>query len=296
MGPIRKIWKVKLKICGVVCDVRINSINEFTAGLHRRYEAFISRSEAHARIEMIPVRDRLGEVLISPRVCYFRGGEVVRISRHDFKGNLSFCTSGNRRLAIGKFRVLENPYAFDNLLRTVYSVLLLCRGGFLIHACGLKVDKNGYLFPGPTESGKTTLARKAIPGSVLSDELVGILIRGARPTIHATPFWGDFQKCDVNASAYLRGIWFLEKMSTTQEAKHLATSEALSRLLSLIVFYSDQRGPNEMLLSLSGRLLTAVPAFTFTYGLEESIDSILERARKAVSECAAVGSNLRTRT
>lgn len=59
---------------------------------------------------------------------------------------------------------------------------------FIVHACGIEMDGAGFMFTGPSGTGKTTLAKLARNSSVLNDET--LLINKNRHSFHlkSTPF------------------------------------------------------------------------------------------------------------
>jgi hypothetical protein len=66
---------------------------------------------------------------------------------------------------------------FDRFLRVLYSKILSCENGILVHGAGVCIKERGYLFAGPSSSGKTTLARKFSRADVLSDELTIVRVQ-----------------------------------------------------------------------------------------------------------------------
>lgn len=65
--------------------------------------------------------------------------------------------------------------SIENYLRVAYSWLCIEKSGFLLHACGIIRKGKAYVFFGPSESGKTTVAMLSRNLSILSDDLVIVL-------------------------------------------------------------------------------------------------------------------------
>jgi len=88
---------------------------------------------------------------------------------------------------------------------------ILSEKGLLVHACGVGINKKGYLFAGRSGKGKTTIARmaKKIGAKVLSDDRIIIRILKNKVWIFGTPWHGDFLEIE-NDSFILEKIFFLE--------------------------------------------------------------------------------------
>ena len=69
-------------------------------------------------------------------------------------------------------------HAFKQFMFTVYYTLLKhnhpgkSNNNFLVHACAVSRDGRGYVFAGPSESGKSTIAILSSDYNVLNDEIV----------------------------------------------------------------------------------------------------------------------------
>lgn len=131
-----------------------------------------------------------------------------------------------------------------DVLRFLTSVILIRQGGFLIHSCGVIIDKGAYILSGPSGSGKTTIARLVNNGStLLSDETTAVVKKDKGYYSYATPFFGDFGRITQNKKAPLKGILFLKK-STKFSHKRIRASFAAARLLENIFLIGDKKGYN----------------------------------------------------
>ena len=84
-------------------------------------------------------------------------------------------------------------------IRGLTSMLLLQRGGCLIHACGISLGKRGLLCPGTSGTGKSTFSTAFEDKEVLNDDLVALLPAENGQTgfvLHSTPFWGFCRRPD----------------------------------------------------------------------------------------------------
>jgi hypothetical protein len=101
---------------------------------------------------------------------------------------------------------------WGDLLRTWFSLVLLQRGGLLLHAAAITRNGRALIFSGPSGSGKTTLARLAESQDLLSDESVAVQRdnqNGAGYEVYATPFYGELSEIAERPSAPLREIFLI---------------------------------------------------------------------------------------
>lgn len=167
---------------------------------------------------------------------------VIKIDRWDFSVRLTAEIFRGRPRWSGTGRCEMNPFALDSLLRVLWSIFLPHNGGALLHACGLRLQDMGVVFPGVSEQGKTTLARKMDdPDDVLSDELVAVYpdADGAW-RIAGTPFWGDFQRGGISIRSWpLRCVAFL-KQGQPAAVTPLTSADATLKLLEcFLCFQTD---------------------------------------------------------
>lgn len=80
----------------------------------------------------------------------------------------------------------------------------------LVHSAGVVADGRGYLFVGPSEAGKTTIARLSSDHLVLNDEMSLVEFRPEGLRLVSTPFNGHF-RAKTAGSAPLRAVLLLDK-------------------------------------------------------------------------------------
>jgi hypothetical protein len=254
-----------------------------------RYDAFrvppadwVDRSFA-LRLTFVPAAalradGRTGEMTAHP-LSFTTSARVIKGDRWDFSFKLQPETFRDRPRWIGQARCELNPFALDSLLRVLWSMFLSLEGGALIHACGLRHGDGALVFPGRSESGKTTLARKmAEPDDVLSDEMVA-LRRGddGQWRAHGTPFWGDFARGGVSMRSWpLRGVGFL-KQGDVVNAAPLTSAEATLRLLEcLVCFHADEESARRNL-SIAADLCQTTRCFEVVSRRESPAPEVLAR-------------------
>lgn len=189
-------------------------------------------------------------------------GRAIHISRWDFDVRLTAGSGGARARWSGGGRCEMNPFALDSLLRVLWSILLPMQGGALLHACGLRHGEIGAVFPGVSEAGKTTLARKAPDADdVLSDEIVALSPADDSPSgwrVYGTPFWGDFKRGGISMRSWpLRCVGFLSQRDSVVMAP-ITSAEATLRLLSCFVCFQTDRETVTRNLAVATRLCADV--------------------------------------
>jgi len=130
---------------------------------------------------------------------------------------------------------------FEQFLFQVYYTLLKQnskneKNNFLIHACAVSKEGNGYLFSGRSGSGKSTIAKLSSDYKVLNDELVIISKVNGHYFVGSTPFRGDF-KDNVNFTAPIIGL-FLIKHGKKNMIRKISKMEFVTRFVNEVV-YSD---------------------------------------------------------
>ncbi len=239
--------------------VLISSKNqEFMAQTEKRYANFVCKETAPLlRIEVNILSEKTGANLPPdaerPEVRFDNGTEQVTFAWQDISGEFDL-VSGKARMSC-----TLSPIALNSFLRFVYSLVLLKELGFLVHASGLVKNEKGYIFPGKSGAGKTTITRLSPGATLLSDDIPLVKI-GDAPLIFGTPFWGDLAVAGEKTSAPLTGIYFpiKDRMNYTERLK---PRQVIEKLLPNVVFFFKNEKFSKQLFNLSFDLATKVPAF-----------------------------------
>lgn len=106
-------------------------------------------------------------------------------------------------------------FALRNVVKQLFVVRLVLRGGLALHAASVCVANRAWVFMGPSEVGKTTLCRAVDPSRVLNDELTVI-----EPDLicHRTPYFGDLGLIPGELRAPLERIYLLGQLATEGSA------------------------------------------------------------------------------
>ena len=264
----------------------------FLAQLHERYAPYeippAPWVECAFEVRMsflpaAPIRDpeeRAGEVASRPLRVEEREN-LIRLRRWDFQGELRARARGrgasvNALAWTGELECQMNPFAFDSLLRVLWATFLPRAGGALFHACALRFDDAGVIFPGESGAGKSTLARKVQePDHVLTDELVAVS-RGelGRWRISGTPFWGEFKRGGGSIRSWpLQALAFLHQAPDVA-ATPIPASEAAMRLLACFLCFQSDADTAARNLAIAINLSSEIPAVALRTARETPIGEI----------------------
>lgn len=115
-----------------------------------------------------------------------------------------------------KFTIVRITEIIETFICNAYIFYFFLNGiGTFIHSCGIADGEKGYIFTGPSEEGKSTIAKLSNPKTVLSDEMV--LLRksnNGRKKVYGTPFNGELE--GINRCVDCKGIYFIEKNNTNE--------------------------------------------------------------------------------
>jgi len=110
--------------------------------------------------------------------------------------------------------IVDGDYTrvFEQILYQAYTSAANSFNTTLVHSSG--VIKNGwaYLFVGPSEAGKSTVARLSQQYQVINDEINIVNLCTEIPTLEGTPFNGLYRDKTMG-KAPLKGIFILNKAS-----------------------------------------------------------------------------------
>jgi len=162
-----------------------------------------------------------------------------------------------------------HPLAFPMFHLLMISILSQGYGIFL-HACGIDNRGRGYLFPGSSSNGKTTMARlwkdKSI---VLNDERVILRQKEGRLWIYGTPWHGEYEKVSPHGVP-LEKIIFLDGKGHNN-ASRLSNVAATVNLLKHAVLPYWVTGGMDFALGFCSKVASEIPCYTLTFMPDNNI-------------------------
>ena len=172
-------------------------------------------------------------------------------------------------------KMLVNPvsYPLDQLL---FMYALAARGGACTHAAAVDFNGRGYLIPGRSGAGKSTISRSFASKNhtVLSDDRV--IVRKIRDSFmcFGTPWAGDAEMAE-NRGLPLHGIFFIIHGNENRLEK-IKPIEAFERLMPVtsIPWYDEKVMPD--LLSFCEDLVLHVPAYVLYFTPDRRAADLIE--------------------
>ena len=171
---------------------------------------------------------------------------------------------------------LLNPvlYPLDQLL---LIHILAQNDGALVHAAGMHFHDRGYIFPGRSGAGKSTISsqfakRKHI--GLLSDDRVAIRKINNKFMAYGTPWAGDAGIAE-NKGTILSGIFFLHQGSENV-IKEISPGEAFERLMPVTSVPWYEEGMMTKVLSFCEDMVSCIPSFDMFFRPDSEIVDLLE--------------------
>ncbi len=238
--------------------------------VRRRYAPFLVAPPGDwlLRVDLGPRGDVPGEGVVVERDG---GPDRFDLSRYDFAGRLDLA----RRVA--DVTLAEaHELTLDSLLRVMLSLALIPGRGLLVHAASLVREGRGYLFPGVSGAGKTTLARLSADATLLSDELSIVTVGDDGARVHGTPFWGELARAGEAGAAPLAGIYF-PRHAPEHAVTPLAERAALTRILPTVMSFAREPDVVARVVALAADLVAHVPGFILDFRRDPGFWETIER-------------------
>ncbi len=153
-------------------------------------------------------------------------------------------------------------FVYKKLPSLLLMLFLSQRKGGLVHASAIDVDGQGYLFPGISGTGKSTLARQFIQtgaGRILNDDRVVVRKMDNQYHVFGTPWTGE-SGIAINANVPLEGIFFITHGAINQ-IKKISPQNALSRLVSTVLIPWYDSDIVAQMLEFFDDLITSIPMY-----------------------------------
>jgi len=252
-----------VSIGDIKCSVNIKN-EGFIKILKGRYKYFLTQESADYKI-MVNIKP-INELLVNKDLS---DKPIIKINKEDgvyFTQRIDnpFLARIDKRHGIIEVDMWESQYCFDSFLRILYIALIEDEKGLLLHSCSIDDNGQGRVFFGPSEAGKTTIARLADGRKVLSDELSLIRPVGDKYYVYGTPFWGEFRSGKNNCRAELSGLYALEKseqigLSLTDKVT------AINKLYRCILYFGNSTEISSHILQSCYKLVHEVPVYNMNF-------------------------------
>jgi len=271
---------LSLQIGSICCELRCNDA-EILQKLRDLYHNYLSDAEPDVFVELeVTSRmsiNKLSSVLTRSR--YMRHGNHFRSSGRLLNGQFDV---ENRTVKIAGEKALIDPDNKINLLNQLISISYYsaCKMKYgtnppamLVHACGILRNGKIIIFAGPSNIGKTTIARLCSDrhGEVFNDEILLMSRPGTNGngiTIQNTPILGDLLP-GRNTTAPLRCIFILKQNNRTTW-RYLDKAEAYLRFIRQIIGPScvgnyDKKTAYSIMADFSSEVVQSVPVYELEF-------------------------------
>ena len=273
--------------------------DEVTRRVDERYEAFMTGEQADLELD-VSVRDvgAVEKFLDLPADAVAAGGARdsgaatdeqerrrlsrpgtlergtrVYIRRNDFAGWI------DPGAHCGEVAVREHMVGIglESFLRISYSFLAPEYDGLVVHSAGMTRAGRGYLFFGPSETGKSTLSRLSLDhATVLSDEMIVVRKQATGYRLYGTPFYGDESiRKGENASAPLCAA-FMPVKSPDVRIGPCRPARALAGLLTATLAFGTTPRFHARLMSIAEDFLQTVPCYELHFRKDDSFWALID--------------------
>jgi hypothetical protein len=179
-----------------------------------------------------------------------------------------------------------------HLFNPIVEVCLLSRlaldGGLLLHAAGVFIHDQGYVFTGASGTGKSTIAQLLADQDalILSDERVILRRQGASITVYGTPWVGSGQYA-AQASRTLTGLYGISHGEHHHRLEPLSPTKTMSLLLQQAFLPHWDRAAMEATLDFLASLTAHIPCFSLAFLKQADVIELLQTSSASVEEAVS---------
>ena len=223
--------------------------------------------------------------IVSASRYAFLDKETVNFGPNLVEGRWDFCNKRFNLLISTSLMVQEELWLFDRFLCRVYYTLVVNdtnrnHSPFIVHSSGVIRDGRGYVFFGPPESGKSTIASLSKKFTVIHDDMNIVTLDGMSIMIEGVPFNPKLIN-RTNEKAPLSMICSLHKSDTVKLERGSAdefTRKVLAEIfLPMPLFSNDRKSAFQYLLTCVRELSQKVPYYRLYFKKDESFWDIIEK-------------------
>jgi hypothetical protein len=268
-GDSSSVIRISIGNIGIVLNVESEALAD---RIRPAYQDFSGEADEKIWIEITTSVSKLRNSPENPRLVFNEGS--IQFDASQLEGSINYLT-GYGRLTVSP----DSPgSAVEYALRIVIAILAFKAGGFLFHGAGILHRGSGYLFFGPSESGKTTVAKLSVGDVILNDDLVLLSKEDGHWIIRATPFTNPGQVKPTYSGAPLSAMFRLVKDQIVY-LESMSRGQALAEFVANIPVLTGITEFAEDLLIQSENLIKDIPLYRLHFTLDKSfwklVDSVL---------------------
>ena len=210
-------------------DVGIFCKDEWVlATLHRKFQLFTTETDAKFKLHLMTQEGHIIQTEHKNAIISYKNNSIEAI-RGDFQVTINPGTlKGSAKLLRG-----SEP-GLDTILKLAFVTAGLKKNSFFLHAASSVFKDKGWIFPGVSGSGKTTILQKLSSHYALSDEMSLVAKIDGEWRVFGTPFSSITVKDMEILDAHINSIIFLRKGSHLGINRTTGSSGALRIMQSII--------------------------------------------------------------
>jgi hypothetical protein len=232
----------RLQIGDVCCALRFDD-TKYAESVRNFYKDFLSLNEPDIMIDIKIVLHN-EEIEIPSNILMSKTVDGNNFNFHSglITGNID---PDKRQCTIHVKNALlkeRSVRIFEQFLIQVYYTILKQKNSdevknkSFVHGCAVSRNGQGFLFSGPSGTGKSTIAKLSSDFKILNDELVIVNRSNGNYVVSSSPFKGDF-KNNINGSVPLSAL-FLIKHGKKNMIRKITKTEFVTRFVREVI-YSD---------------------------------------------------------
>lgn len=291
--------EIQLRIGSVCCTLRCQDADDCRKlmKLKRLYRNFLTWPPADVTVELTGT-DRLSPEDLNTALYdnkFVHESNIFRSTSQVVDGQYDL-TRGY--IKITGERGLANPDIECNHLNQLLSLAYYtaCKikydghpPAMIVHACGILRSGQAFLFTGPSDAGKTTIAGLCgkRDGKVINDEMLLVWRPGQNGNginVESAPFLGKYPS-QRNVKAPLRCIFYLKQGNETG-TRRLERSEAYLKFMRQVITpayvgQKDKRAVLSLMSEFSDEITRVIPIYELEFNLDgKSLWQIVEQFEK----------------
>ena len=149
----------------------------------------------------------------------------------------------------------------EHFLRIAYAICALQKGVLLFHAAAVVKKGMGYVFFGPSGTGKSTVAKLSDQCLTLGDDLIVIKKVNNRFRVYATPLNVDNNWLQItNSNTAISGMYRLKKHKTNFIST-ISQAQALAELMSCIPSINKNLKGSSSAFDICTQIIKQIPCY-----------------------------------
>jgi len=278
--------EIRLRLDGVNCSLRCRDADDWKKleKIERLYHCFITQESADITVELVGT-NRLSPEALNAALAgntFVHEKNIFRSTSQVVDGEYDLTRA---YIKITGERNLINPDVECNHLNMLLSLAYYtaCKikyndrpPAMIIHSCGIMRSGQALLFMGPSDAGKTTIARLCgkKDGEVINDEMLLVSRPGQDGkgfAVESGPFLGKFPS-KRSLKAPLHSIFLLKKGRKTG-IHRVDRSEAYLKFMRQIITpayigQKDKRAVLTLMSEFSDEITRSVPVYELEFNLD----------------------------